>query len=287
MNHIVTLDSQCPQRHLGLAMKDNLLGQIGPLQVRLTAHQSEIEAAQKVRFNVFDGEFGVSFNQASQKAGRDEDDYDAYCDHLIVVDTTLPGGTADQIVGTYRLMRGDQAKKAGGYYSAHEFAVASMLERQKNRRFLELGRSCVMPAYRSKRTIELLWQGVWAYSLEHNIDVMMGCASFSGTVPAYYAEPLSFLHNYARVKDPWHIAPLPHRHVSMDLMPIEAINTKNALTNLPALIKGYLRLGAHFGDGAVIDRAFNSIDVMVVLPVEQISERYKSHYGQKAERYAA
>lgn len=287
LNHIIALDSEGQERQIGLAMRDNILGQIGSLQVRLAEHRSEVEAVQKMRFGVFRHEFGVSFDAAAIAAQRDADEFDAYCDHLIVLDTDIIGGTAEQIVGTYRLMRADQARRAGRYYSADEFSVASLIERQSNRRFLELGRSCVMPAYRSKRTIELLWQGIWAYCQEHNVDVMMGCASFAGTLPAAHAEPLSFLNNYARVDEKWHIAPVPGRHVTMDLMPSEAINTKSALSRLPALIKGYLRVGALFGDGAVIDPAFNSIDVMVVLPIENISQRYKTYYGPKIERFAA
>lgn len=269
------------------SLQADTLGQLGNLQVRLARSKNEIAYAQQIRFSVFHHEFGAVLDANSMQLQRDQDLFDDFCDHLIVLDTALPGEEFEQIVGTYRLMRKQHALKAGGYYSSDEFAVASLIARHSKRNFLELGRSCVLPAYRSKRTIELLWQGIWAYARQNNIDVMIGCASFAGTIPAIHTEALTFLHTHAKAHGEWHIAPLPGRHVSMDLMPEEAIDLKSAINKLPPLIKGYLRLGAAFGDGAVIDPNFKTVDVMVVLPVEHIKQRYKSHYGENGERYAA
>ncbi|MEM9573670.1 MAG: GNAT family N-acetyltransferase [Pseudomonadota bacterium] len=282
MNQILTLrtDRQNPIS----SFDGDILGQLGKLQVRLARSENEVANAQRIRFSVFHNEFGAKLDDTSMQLERDQDVFDAYCDHLIVLDTELPGAESEQIVGTYRLMRKQNAAKAGGYYSADEFTVASLIARHSKRNFLELGRSCVLPAYRSKRTIELLWQGIWAYARTNNIDVMIGCASFAGTVPARHAEALTFLNTHAKARGEWHIAPLPGRHVDMDMMPEEAINLKSAINKLPPLIKGYLRLGAAFGDGAVVDPIFKTVDVMVVLPVEHIKQRYKSYYG---ERYAA
>lgn len=285
MSQIVTLETDTPKAIPTL--QDDILGQLGKLQVRLARSENEILNAQRIRFSVFHNEFGAKLDDNSMQLERDQDLFDAYCDHLIVLDTELPGQESEQIVGTYRLMRKQHAVKAGGYYSADEFAVAGLMARHSNRNFLELGRSCVLPAYRGKRTIELLWQGIWTYTRQNNIDVMIGCASFAGTIPAKHAEALTFLNTHAKVRGEWYIAPLPARHVSMDMMPEEAIDLKSAITKLPPLIKGYLRLGAAFGDGAVIDPVFKTIDVMVVLPVEHIKQRYKSHYGENGERYAA
>src|SRR5699024_5727811 len=109
------------------------------------------------------------------------------------VDTGLAGSDLDRIVGTYRLLRDEMAVAAGGFYSNDEFELEKLVARQHGRRFMELGRSCVLPEYRSKRTIEVLWQGIWAYVNHYGIGVMAGCASFHGTVPAAHAEALSFL----------------------------------------------------------------------------------------------
>lgn len=264
-----------------------LLGEIGAMQVRLVAEPAELDAAQRLRFRVFGEEMGASFSQDGAASDRDEDRFDAVCDHLIVLDTTLPGDAADQIVGTYRLLRDEIASQTGGFYTAGEYAIDTLIARHADKRFLELGRSCVMPAYRSKRTIELLWQGIWAYCLQHEIDVMTGCASFHGAIAPLHALPLSFLFHHARAEGEWAVDAATADSVSMDMMPVEAVDMKAALAAMPPLIKGYLRIGAKFADTAVIDRAFGTTDVMVILPVSTISERYVRYYGADAGRFAA
>jgi len=258
------------------------LGEIGTLRARLAASGAEVRAAQKLRHAVFSAEFAAP----GDETGIDADGYDALCDHLIVLDTAIKGAETDQIIGTYRLL--PQQKLAGRpFYSDSAFDIGTLLERHDGRRFLELGRSCVLPDYRSKRTIELLWQGIWAYCRRNAIDVMFGCASFAGRVPAQHAMALAFLNHHARATGEWDVSARPEARVDMDFMPPEAIDLKAAMRALPPLIKGYLRLGATFGDGAVIDHAFASVDVLVVLPVEQISARYVSYYGADADRFAA
>ena len=161
------------------------------------------------------------------------------------------------------------------------------MARHHGLRFLELGRSCVLAPYRNKRTVELLWHGIWTYVLQHNLDVMIGCASLEGTDPDKLALQLSFLHHYARAPEAWRARALPHRYVEMNRLRRSAIDPKAALRALPPLIKGYLRLGATFGDGAVIDRQFGTTDVLVILPVATINARYVAHFGPTADRHAA
>ncbi|KFB11410.1 GNAT family N-acetyltransferase [Nitratireductor basaltis] len=291
MQGLILRNAVKPEAQLAAALAEkssvDILGQIGPLLVRLAAGDEELRAAQKLRYDVFFREMGASHADPSAMEERDSDRFDAVCDHLLVIDTTLPGTTCQQIVGTYRMLPQDVAGAAGGFYSEDEFELGGLVSRHQGRRFLELGRSCVLPAYRSKRTIELLWQGIWAYCRKRDIDVMTGCASFPGTVPAAHAEALSFLHHFARSEGAWAVRARDDRFSSMDLMPAEAINMKAALAAMPPLIKGYLRLGARFGEGCVIDRHFGTTDVLVVLPVEAISQRYLAHFGAEAERFAA
>ena len=268
------------------AFGKTLLGEIGPLQTRLIADPAELDAAQRLRFRVFGEEMGASFSRDSAASDRDEDRFDAVCDHLIVLDTTLPGDAPEQIVGTYRLLRDEVATRTGGFYSADEYDIGTLVACHGEKRFLELGRSCVMPAYRSKRTIELLWQGIWAYCLRHDIDVMTGCASFPGATAQSHALPLSFLYHHARAEGEWAIEAASSDSASMDMMPVEAVDMKAALAAMPPLIKGYLRIGAKFAGTAVIDRAFNTTDVMVILPVSTINERYVRYYGADAGRFA-
>lgn len=157
-----------------------ILGRIGSLEVRLANSRAAIEAAQELRFRVFFEEMGARKETIEAVEQRDADRFDTICDHLLVYDTALPVPEHQQIVGTYRLMRNEQAEKALGFYSADEYDVQRLKLSRPNLRLLELGRSCVKPEYRSKRTVELLWQGAWAYCRRHSIDVMFGCASFHG-----------------------------------------------------------------------------------------------------------
>ncbi|WP_274423887.1 GNAT family N-acetyltransferase [Chelativorans sp. YIM 93263] len=271
----------------GACPETSVLGRIGSLEVRLACNAREVAASQAIRFQVFYQEMGAKTRALEVQEERDADRFDAVCDHLLVIDTALSGAVHERIVGTYRLLPPEKAIAAGGFYSEDEFELKSLLNRHPDKRFLELGRSCVLPAYRSKRTIELLWQGIWAYCRQNRIDVMTGCASFPGTVPAAHAEALSFLAHFCQAEGTWHVRARNSRYIPMDLMPCEAVNMKSALTALPPLIKGYLRLGAKFGEGCVVDPDFSTTDVLVVLPVEAISKRYVAYYGAEAERFAA
>ncbi|MCD2174553.1 GNAT family N-acetyltransferase [Rhizobium sp. C4] len=268
------------------ADKSGVLGRIGTLETRIARTASEVDAAQAIRYRVFVEEMHAQVPPMAQLKRRDIDAWDAICDHLLVLDTALEGDAEDQIVGTYRLLRQDVAMANGGFYSSSEFEVADLVARHPDKRFMELGRSCVLPEYRTKRTVELLWQGNWAYALKHRIDVLFGCASFSGSVPEEHALALSYLHHNARATGRWRVEALPELEHSMDLMPAEAINPRKALAALPPLIKGYLRLGAMVSEGAVVDRAFRTTDVLIVLPIHTISERYRNYYGNDAGRFA-
>lgn len=265
----------------------DVLGRIANLETRLARSASEIDAAQAVRYKVFVEEMKAQVGADLDRRKRDVDSWDAICDHLLVLDTAIEGDPEDQIVGTYRLLRQDVAERSGGFYSASEFDVGALLARHPSKRFMELGRSCVLPDYRTKRTVELLWQGNWAYALRYGVDAMFGCGSFPGTVPAEHALALSFLHHNILARDEWAVGARPELHRTMDMMPVEAINPKKALAALPPLIKGYMRLGAMVGDGAVVDHAFRTTDVLIVLPISNISGRYLNYYGADAGRFAS
>jgi putative hemolysin len=263
------------------------LGRIGSLEVRLAGSEAEIAAAQEIRYRVFYDELGARKDALHALDRRDRDRFDPLCDHLLVFDTSLNGPDHRRIVGTYRLLRQETAAAAGGFYTEDEFDLSGLVARHPGQRFLELGRSCVLPEYRSKRTIEVLWQGIWAYVNHYDIGVMTGCASFHGTVPAAHAEALTYLAHHCRTPSLWDVHALPDRYCSMDLMPVEAVNAKAAIAAMPPLVKGYLRIGARVGDGCVIDHDFSTVDVCVVLPVQEISARYVNYYGSEAQRFAA
>lgn len=268
-----------------------VLGRLGSLEVRLATTKKDIRKAQRLRYHVFYEEMSAIPNAASLLARRDMDEYDAICDHLLVIDYDVPRkpfrSAKPKVVGTYRLLRQEVADRHAGFYTAAEFDIQPVIDANPQARFLELGRSCVLKPYRNKRTVELLWQGIWNYVQFHRIDVMFGCASLEGTDPQKMALPLSFLHHFSRSPGEWLVRALPDRYVSMDILNKEGIDPKAALRSLPPLIKGYLRLGGTIGEGAVVDRQFGTTDVLVMLPVSAISGRYIDHFGQAANSRAA
>ena len=270
---------------------DPVLGRLGPLEVRLATTAKEIRRAQRLRFKVFYEEMSAAPNAASLFRRRDVDEYDRICDHLLVIDHAARRKSFRKpepaVVGTYRLLRQEVADRTFGFYTAGEYDIAPLVAAHPNLRFLELGRSCVLKPYRNKRTVELLWHGIWTYVLHHRIDVMIGCASLEGTDPQRLALPLSFLHHHAGAPEPWRARAVRERYTRMDLLAKEAVDPRAALQALPPLVKGYLRLGATFGDGAVIDRQFGTTDVLVILPVAAINARYIDHFGPSANRHAA
>jgi len=266
------------------------LGRLGSLEVSLARNAKDVGRAQKLRYRVFYEEMSAMPDARTRLARRDIDAFDAVCDHLLVRDhaAASPGlARKPEVVGTYRLLRQEVAVRHAGFYTAGEFDLTRLIARHPGFRFLELGRSCVSAPYRHRRTVELLWHGVWAYVRQHRIDVMFGCASLEGTDPDRLALPLSFLHHFASAPEAWRARAVPGRHVAMNRLQKAAVDTKAALRELPPLIKGYLRLGAFVGDGAVIDRQFGTTDILIVLPVGRISARYVQHFGPGAERHAA
>ncbi|WP_245319014.1 GNAT family N-acetyltransferase [Consotaella salsifontis] len=273
-----------PRQAMSIDPTMGVLGRLGGMEVRLARSREEIKAAQQLRYHVFYEEMAAQPSALQRMTRRDKDGFDRYCDHLLVIDTQKSAVLTEQIVGTYRLMRDTSAALAGGFYTASEFDIGPMILRHPGKRFLELGRSCVLKDYRGKRTVELLWQGIWAYVLHHKVDVLFGCASLSGTELSTLTLPLTFLANHAKAPDEWRVAALPHRSV---VIPGECPDPKRALAQLPPLLKGYLRLGGYIGEGAVVDYQFGTTDVLVVLPVENINPRYIGHYGADAGRFAA
>jgi putative hemolysin len=291
---LLTLNERARAKALSFVRvpQPKVYGAIGDLEVRMAGNRADILQAQRLRYEVFYEEMSARPNPVASMRRLDQDAYDAVCDHLLVVDTSPePHGRErwahrrrPRVVGTYRLLRQDIADRTLGFYSQAEYDIAPLVWSKSPRyRFMELGRSCVMKPYRSKRSVELLWHGLWTYVREHKVDVMIGCASFEGTDPAAHAMALSYLHHYAMAPADWRCAAHAPLHQKMDLIAKDKIDLKQALKAMPPLIKGYLRLGAFVGDGAVIDRQFGTTDVLVILPVEKIDPRYFEHFGAPSE----
>jgi putative hemolysin len=258
------------------------LGWSGSLELRLATKKSEIRKAQRLRYRVFFEEGGAAADGAAAIIRRDICPFDKVCDHLLVIDHAARnrfGKVKPKVVGAYRLLRQDVAQAHFGFYSAQEFDIGPLLARHPNSRFLELGRSCVLADYRGKKTIEMLWRGIWTYVKHHRIDAMIGCASLEGTDQEKLAPQLSFLFHHARAEPEWLVSPLPQRFTPMNRLAKEQVEAKRALAALPPLVKGYMRVGARFGEGAVVDRQFGVTDVFVVMPISEIEGRYIEYFG--------
>jgi putative hemolysin len=185
------------------------------------------------------------------------------------------------VVGTYRLQRRDSAKFSR-FYTAGEYDIAKIATFSGH--VLELGRSCVDPAYRTRMTMQCLWRGIAGYVFTHKIDLMFGCASLPGIDPQALAVPLSFLYHNHLAPESIRPRALPSLYAEMNLLPPDSLSARQALDELPPLIKGYLRLGGFVGDGAVIDHQFNTTDVCVIVKTDQITDKYFRHYDRTAAR---
>ena len=248
----------------------------GRLEVRLTQDAADIAAAQALRYRVFYEEMGASASAVMAAERRDFDDFDLLCDHLLVIDHDRPA--RESVVGTYRLLRQQVAARAGGFYSAGEYDLAPLLALARPNELLELGRSCVDPDYRTNATIQLLWRGLAGYIAAHDIKYLFGCASLMGTDVSAHCIPLAYLYHEFLAPPPLRIRAVPDRHVEMNVIARADLDQRAAHRALSPLIKGYLRLGAYVGDGAVVDEQFATTDVFILLPIDRVADKYRRHF---------
>ena len=238
---------------------------------RLARNADDLRAAQRLRYAVFVDELGGDGPLVDHAARLERDRFDTHADQLLLLDTTRPGG--DQVIGVYRVMDRAAAEACGGFYSAEEFDLSPLLE--SGRVLLELGRSCLHRDYRAGAALWHLWQGLARLVADRGAEVLFGAASFRGTDLSTLAQPLSVL-----ARD--HLAPPEVRvraRVYQPMTLIQDIDRRAAMQAMPALIKAYLRLGGVVGDGAYLDRAFNTTDVCMILDLARMTDRQRALYG--------
>ncbi|MEM6482464.1 MAG: GNAT family N-acyltransferase [Pseudomonadota bacterium] len=242
--------------------------------VRLAETQADRQAAMRLRYAVFVQELGGNGSMVDHENRLERDRFDDFCDHLIVADEARGGA----IVGVYRLMRGDQAALAGGFYSASEYDLTALTA--SGRPLLELGRSCLAPGYRGGTAMYHLWSGLAQYVARHGIELLFGVASFHGTSTMKLAQPLSLLHHRHLAPPKLRVRARAAQFQPMDLVPADRIDRRAAMLQVPALIKAYLRLGGCVGEGAFIDHAFNTTDICLVMDTARLSERQRAIYAK-------
>lgn len=243
------------------AIAADLLPKQGRLSYSFARNASEIAEAQRLRYQVFTSELGAYI---PGRDGHDRDGFDAFCDHLLIRDTN-----SDEVVGTYRILSPSMAQEAGGYYSANEFDLSRLSHLFNNT--VEVGRACVHPDYRHGATITLLWAGLAKYMQINRYETMIGCGSIDMADGGHMAASL-----YNRLQND-HLAPVEYRVFPHCPLPLQALRN-DMQVSCPPLIKGYLRLGAYICGEPAWDTNFNTADMLVMLPLSRLSQRYAAHF---------
>ena len=238
----------------------------GGLQVSWARHADEVAQAQLLRYEVFAGEMGARLS--TSVPGHDVDIFDNYCEHLLVRDEAT-----QQVIGTYRVLTPAQAKRIGSTYSDTEFDLVRL--RSLRERMVELGRSCVHPEHRHGGVIMALWGALAEFMVRNQLDTMVGCASIpmlhNGVVSGDVAA--SIWHQLQAT----HMAPIEF-HVRPRLpLPVEQLDASLPVEP-PALIKGYLRLGAKVLGAPAWDPDFNTADLPMLMRIQDLPSRYRKHF---------
>ncbi len=236
------------------------------LEVCWAQHQDEVRQAQRLRHQVFVHEMGARLKTPIE--GHDIDLFDDFCEHLLVRDAA-----SSEVIGTYRVLTPTQAKRVGGLYTETEFDLTRL--RQHRSRMVALGRSCVHPEHRHGGVIMALWGALAAFMVRNQLDIMIGCASIPmshhGVMGTEMAESI-----WLQLRET-HLAPI-EQHVRPRLpLPIR-LESPLSHAEPPALIKGYLRLGAKILGAPAWDPDFNTADLPMIMHIADMPRRYRKHF---------
>jgi putative hemolysin len=240
--------------------------------IKIAESNFEIKKAQSLRYKIFFKEKKIKKKSFKFLLQRDYDFYDKISDHLIIIDNNRE--IRDNVIGTYRLLRGNCAKLYRGFYTEQEFDISNLKKNFSSKDILELGRSCVHPQYRSGIILKLLWKGISNYIKMYNIKILMGCASFHGTNPSKFKDEFSLLYESYRLPEDYDVKSLQSNEISFN----KNINHSTTLNKLPPLIKGYLRAGGMVSENFYIDTEFETIDYCVIMLTEKIVSRYHNKF---------
>jgi putative hemolysin len=231
------------------------------LAVGIASGEREILEAKKLRFRVFADELGARL--ATRTPGVDHDLYDPYCEHLVARDEN-----SGEIVGAYRILSPEAARRIGGYYTEDEFDMTRL--QHLSPYMVEIGRSCVHADYRNGATIALLGAGLASYMQARGYGYLTGCASISMADGGHNAVSVF---NALRDK----LSPLEYRRFPRNPLPLDALNTAHC-AEVPALIKGYVRAGAWICGEPAWDPDFNTADLPILLPMNRVADKYAKHF---------
>lgn len=242
---------------------DRGLGVMERLVVRLAETSAEREQAYRLRYQVFCEEAGA--RRLRNDSGLEIDEFDEYCDHLIVLDPER-----ELVVGTYRLLPGHRTG-ARGVYTQTEFNLGGFVQHVPQA--LEIGRTCVHPDYRAGQAMVMLWNAMFRYYSAGGFAHLMGCASLSGDDLRDVQAVCAYFRNRAFTIDRYGIAPLSDYRVH-DLNADAADDRSARYATLPTLIKGYLRINGEAAREPAYDPVFNTYDFCMILETAVVSPRY-------------
>jgi len=231
--------------------------------VRLAQSPKEIQAAQALRFQVFNLELNEGLAQ-SYATGLDADPYDAVCDHLLVEHVA-----SGQIVGTYRLQTGPSARKNLGYYCEQEFHFG-VYEPWRNE-IVELGRACVDRQHRNLFVLGLLWKGIAEYAQERGARYLIGCSSLTSQEPAAGASAYTELCRNHLAEPAWRTTPLPSHECPLHEVTEERLS-------IPKLLRAYMTVGAKICGPPALDRQFKTIDFLTLLDIDALSASTRARF---------
>ena len=252
----------------------------GRFTVRLAETESDIAAAQRLRYRVFVEEMGATPTPEDAALRRERDRFDPYFEHLLLIDNECKNPDVESgVVGVYRLMRGDRARDGIGFYGQNEYDLTKLINYPRNT--VELGRSCVDLEHRGGAGMHLLWTGLGEYVAHHDVSILFGVASFHGSDPKPLAQALSYLYHNHLAPEDLRVRVVESHYVAMDILPPEQVEKIEAMRQIPALIKAYIRLGGFVGDGAYVDHEFNTVDVCLLMDTGRMVERYRAFYSRK------
>ncbi len=250
--------------------------------VRLALSEDDILGAQRLRYNVFVEELGAGGDLVDHARRLERDELDPHFDHLLLIDRCQDPASHDHVIGVYRLLPCERAQALGRFYCDSEYDLSPL--RHSGRKLVELGRSCVHRDHRRGAAMLHLWNGLADYVLSRGIEIMFGVASFPGIDIDRHAMALSYLHHFHLAPPALRVRALPQHFQPMDLIAPEAIDRQAALAAIPPLIRAYLRLGGFVGEGAFIDRTFNTTDVCLIMDTSAMSDKHREFYTRKAPR---